>query len=53
MATHGKFNVEFYNEVQKILAQHESSFSQINVAVQTILTKLQMPQILQMLLCDC
>lgn len=53
MDTHGKFNVEFYSEVQEILARHESSFNKINATLQTVLIKLQMPQTLQTLLRDC
>jgi len=41
MDTHGKTNMEFNNEVNKILAQHKSSFDKVNVALQAVLTELQ------------
>ena len=39
--THGKMNAEFRNEVNGALARHESSFDQINLALQEVLTELQ------------
>ena len=41
MDTRGKTNAEFRNEVNEALARHESSFDQINLALQVVLTKLQ------------
>ena len=41
MDTCGKTNVEFRNEVNETLVRHESSFDQLNAALQTILTELQ------------
>ena len=41
MDTHDKSNAEFHNEVQKILARHESSFDHVNSMLQTVLTELQ------------
>ncbi|KAL5810054.1 hypothetical protein ACOSQ4_026622 [Xanthoceras sorbifolium] len=41
METRGKTNAEFCNEVNKILARHESCFDQVNAALQSILTELQ------------
>ena len=41
MDTRNKINAEFRNEVTEILAQHESSFDQVNAALQTVLTELQ------------
>jgi hypothetical protein len=34
-------NMEFNNEVNKILARHKSSFDKVNVALQAVLTELQ------------
>ena len=33
----GKMNAEFRNEVNEALARHESSFDQINLALQVVL----------------
>ena len=41
MDTRGKTNGEFRNEVNEALARHESSFDQINLALQAVLTELQ------------
>ncbi|KAL5769060.1 hypothetical protein ACOSQ2_015843 [Xanthoceras sorbifolium] len=41
METRGKINAEFRNEVNEILARHESSFDQVNAILQAILTELQ------------
>ena len=41
MDTRGKTNAEFRNEVNEALARHESSFDQINLALQAMLTELQ------------
>ncbi|KAL5851174.1 hypothetical protein ACOSQ3_006292 [Xanthoceras sorbifolium] len=41
METRGKANAEFRNEVNEILTQYESSFDQVNAALQAILTELQ------------
>ena len=41
MDTCGKTNAEFRNEVNEALARHESSFDQINLALQAVLTELQ------------
>ncbi|KAL5771463.1 hypothetical protein ACOSP7_015617 [Xanthoceras sorbifolium] len=41
METRGKINAEFRNEVNEILARHESSFDQVNATLQAILTELQ------------
>ncbi|XP_068661892.1 protein NRT1/ PTR FAMILY 4.5-like [Aristolochia californica] len=41
MDTRGKTNAEFRNEVNKILARHESNFDQVNIALQVVLTELQ------------
>ena len=40
MDTRSKTNAEFRQEVSETLAQHESSFEQINAALQTVLVKL-------------
>ncbi|KAL5761054.1 hypothetical protein ACOSQ2_019892 [Xanthoceras sorbifolium] len=40
METRGKTNAEFHNEINEILARHESSFDQVNAALQAILTEL-------------
>ena len=37
MSTCGKTNAEFRNEVNEALARHESSFDQINLALQVVL----------------
>ena len=41
MATHNKSNAEFRDEVQEILAKHESNFDQIHATLQTVLTEIQ------------
>ncbi|KAL5752695.1 hypothetical protein ACOSQ2_023202 [Xanthoceras sorbifolium] len=41
METRKKTNAEFRSEVNEILAQHKSSFNQVNSALQAILTELQ------------
>jgi hypothetical protein len=41
MDTCGKTNIEFRNEVNETLVRHESSFDQLNAALQTIVTELQ------------
>nr|TKS13847.1 hypothetical protein D5086_0000049230 [Populus alba] len=41
MDTCGKSNAEFRNEVNEALARHESSFDQVNSALQALLTELQ------------
>jgi hypothetical protein len=41
MDTRGKSNAEFRNEVNEALARHESSFDQVNSALQAVLTELQ------------
>ena len=41
MDTRGKTNAEFRNDVNEILARHESSFDQVNAALQAVLTELQ------------
>ncbi|GJX91187.1 retrovirus-related pol polyprotein from transposon 297 [Tanacetum coccineum] len=41
MNTRHKTNIEFQNEVNEILARHESSFKEVNATLQTILTELQ------------
>ena len=41
MDTRGKSNAEFRNEVNEALARHESSFDQVNAALQAVLTELQ------------
>ena len=41
MDTRGKTNGEFRTEVQEILANHESSFDQVNTTLQQVLTELQ------------
>jgi uncharacterized coiled-coil protein SlyX len=41
MDTRGNSNVEFHNEVNEALARRESSFDQVNSALQAVLTKLQ------------
>ncbi|KAA8526488.1 hypothetical protein F0562_008310 [Nyssa sinensis] len=41
MDTRGKTNAEFRNDVNEILTRHESSFDQVNVALQMVLTELQ------------
>ncbi|KAL5555249.1 hypothetical protein UlMin_037485 [Ulmus minor] len=41
MDTRGKTNAEFRNDVNDILAQHETSFDQVNTALQAVLTELQ------------
>ena len=41
MDTHGKMNVKFRYEVNETLVRHETSFNQLNAALQTILTELQ------------
>ncbi|KAL5554076.1 hypothetical protein UlMin_041477 [Ulmus minor] len=41
MDTRGKTNAEFRNDVNDILARHETSFDQVNTALQAVLTELQ------------
>ena len=41
MDTRGKSNAEFRNEVNETLGRHETSFDQLNAALQTILMELQ------------
>ncbi|KAK9183387.1 hypothetical protein WN944_026539 [Citrus x changshan-huyou] len=41
MATRNKSNAEFHEEVQEILARHESNFDQVHATLQTILIELQ------------
>ena len=41
MDTRGKTNAEFLNNVNEILAQHETSFDQVNTALYAVLTELQ------------
>ena len=41
MDTRGKSNAEFRTEVNDALARHESSFDQVNAALQAVLTELQ------------
>ena len=41
MDTRGKTNAEFCNDVNKILAQHKTSFNQVNTTLQAVLTKFQ------------
>jgi hypothetical protein len=41
MDTRGKTNAEFRSDVNDILARHENSFDQVNVALQAVLTELQ------------
>lgn len=41
MDTRCKSNAEFHNDVNEILARHESNFDQVNVALQAVLTELQ------------
>ena len=41
MNTRSKTNAEFHEEVSETLARHESSFEQINAALQIVLTELQ------------
>lgn len=41
MDTRGKSNAEFRNDVNEILARHESNFDQIHTTIQKILTELQ------------
>ncbi|GJR54706.1 retrovirus-related pol polyprotein from transposon 17.6 [Tanacetum coccineum] len=41
MNTRHKTSIEFENEVNEILARHESSFKEVNATLQTILTELQ------------
>ncbi|KAJ0051453.1 hypothetical protein Pint_03498 [Pistacia integerrima] len=41
MDTRRKTNAEFHNEVSETLAWHESSFDQVNAALQAVLTELQ------------
>jgi len=41
MDTRGKSNAEFHNEVNEALARHESSFDQVNSALQAVLIELQ------------
>ncbi|RVW85308.1 hypothetical protein CK203_045592 [Vitis vinifera] len=41
MDIRGKTNAEFRNDVNEILARHESSFDQVNAALQAMLTELQ------------
>lgn len=41
MDTRDKTNAEFRNDVNEALARHESNFDQINAALQSVLTELQ------------
>ena len=41
MDTRGKTNAEFHNDVNEILARHDTSFDQVNAVLQEVLTKLQ------------
>ncbi|WJZ82806.1 hypothetical protein VitviT2T_002531 [Vitis vinifera] len=41
MDTRGKMNVEFRNDVNEILARHDTSFDQVNAVLQEVLTELQ------------
>ena len=41
MATRNKSNAEFHEEVQEILARHESNFDQVHATLQTILMEFQ------------
>lgn len=41
MDTCGKSNAEFHNDVNEILAQHESNFDQVNATLQRVLTELK------------
>lgn len=41
MDTRGKTNAEFHNNVNEILARHDTSFDQVNVVLQEVLTELQ------------
>ncbi|WJZ94681.1 hypothetical protein VitviT2T_013519 [Vitis vinifera] len=41
MDTRGKTNAEFRNDVNEILARHDTSFDQVNAVLQEVLTELQ------------
>lgn len=41
METRSKSNAEFRNDVNEVLAQHESRFDQIHLTLQQVLTELQ------------
>ena len=41
MDTRGKTNAEFHNDVNEILARHDTSFDQVNAVLQEVLTELQ------------
>ena len=39
MDTCGKTNAEFHNEVNEVLARHESSLDHVNATLQTLMTE--------------